>query len=88
LNNVRNLYGVSFLQTSTELAEVQVRWDKGEGEYLIIRQIFLKDRNTTDIFTHTKIASAVKNAEYVGYVVVVYVCNIIRWLVSYIQQAN
>jgi hypothetical protein len=41
----------------------------------------------TDIFTHTKIASAVQNVEYVGYVVV-YVCNIIRWLVSYIQQAN
>lgn len=76
------------MQTSTELAEVQVRWDKGEGEHLIIRQIFLKDRNMTDIFTHTKIASAVKNVVYVGYVVVVYACNIIRWLVSYIQQAN
>jgi hypothetical protein len=87
LDNVKNLYGVSLLQTSTELAEVQVRQDKGEGEHLIIRQIFLKDRNMTDIFTHTKIASAVKNVEYVGYVVV-YVCNIIRWLVSYVQQAN
>jgi len=42
----------------------------------------------TDIFTHTKIASAVKNIAYVGYVVVVYVCNIISWLVSYNQQAN
>jgi len=53
LDTVRNLYGVSFLQTSTELAEVQVRWDKGEGEHLIIKQIFLKDRNMTDRHFHT-----------------------------------
>jgi hypothetical protein len=44
---------VNFLQTSTELAEVQVGWDKGEGEHLIIRQIFLKDRNMTDRHFHT-----------------------------------